>query len=637
MGNYNSLKAIIDANIKENGNREITGAVMNSVLNAMVNSLGAGYQYAGVATPATNPGTPDAKVFYLASTPGTYTHFGGVVLTESEVAVLKWDTTWHKEVTGAYQKPSGGIPQLDLAVMVQNRLNKANLALTSKSQTTTSTESLYIDLDLAESPSFLVSGCQFSDIFAYIVQCSTLGGSYTPEITLLAGKNLVPFSIGNDSDSGDVFLKIGDIPADTDVILTSLTSGMVDFTTLEGSFVDGQSISVRVPYVKPSGGIPKIDLNNTVQGLLDKANVALTSIYGSIEVSSPLYIDLDIAPSTFLISGANASAWAYLVKYDDIGNTYIPEITLLVGDDTLSFDVGDDDSGDIILRISSEGHADIMFTSFSYLKPNFYTLDGRFQGATPISVKVPYIKPSTGIPASDLAGLKKFYLSEASQGYCFDPLSQYNTYLELLNHDTTQETPSWAVEAIRSRTENGKFILSVQLTNGVRQNESDLNAFVPLAIAGRQYGNMHSGNVLPVYYSRHIQVNPKLGYLKANDFQIGNVSLGSMLNGLRIIDFQESVISDTESFHGATFIRNGAALFSKMPVNFNPSALNMVEDIVSGYLGGTTIQSLIVKACWAEATWVPEAGEAIQNFNGYFAGDVTDENGDHHFLVNVTY
>ena len=41
MGNYNSLKATINANVKTNGNQEITGAVMNSVLNAMVDSLGA--------------------------------------------------------------------------------------------------------------------------------------------------------------------------------------------------------------------------------------------------------------------------------------------------------------------------------------------------------------------------------------------------------------------------------------------------------------------------------------------------------------------------------------------------------------------------------------------------------------------
>lgn len=102
MSDYSALKATINANVKANNNQEITGTIMNSVLNAMVNALGAGYQFIGVAT-LTNPGTaqtPDYKCFYLATTPGTYTYLGGLVVTDGEVALLKWDTSWTKEVTG---------------------------------------------------------------------------------------------------------------------------------------------------------------------------------------------------------------------------------------------------------------------------------------------------------------------------------------------------------------------------------------------------------------------------------------------------------------------------------------------------------------------------------------------------------
>ena len=100
MANYKSLKTTINANVKRNGNQEITGQILNSVLNAMVDTLGTGYSFAGVATPATNPGTPDAKVFYIANGKGSYTHFGELEVTEDDVVVLYWDTLWHKVSTG---------------------------------------------------------------------------------------------------------------------------------------------------------------------------------------------------------------------------------------------------------------------------------------------------------------------------------------------------------------------------------------------------------------------------------------------------------------------------------------------------------------------------------------------------------
>ena len=108
MSNYNSIKAIINANVKTNGKQEISGSVLNSVLNAMVNALGAGYQYAGVATPDTNPGTPDTNVVYIAATAGTYAHMGGLAVAEGEVAILKYNGTWAIDVTGAATAEQAG-------------------------------------------------------------------------------------------------------------------------------------------------------------------------------------------------------------------------------------------------------------------------------------------------------------------------------------------------------------------------------------------------------------------------------------------------------------------------------------------------------------------------------------------------
>lgn len=38
MGRFDNIKATIDANIRQNGNQEITGQVLNDVLNGMMDS-----------------------------------------------------------------------------------------------------------------------------------------------------------------------------------------------------------------------------------------------------------------------------------------------------------------------------------------------------------------------------------------------------------------------------------------------------------------------------------------------------------------------------------------------------------------------------------------------------------------------
>ena len=75
MANYSDLIQTINDSIKSNGNQEITGPVLNAVLQAMVSALGEGYQFMGMATPDTNPGTPDEKVFYIATREGSYINF----------------------------------------------------------------------------------------------------------------------------------------------------------------------------------------------------------------------------------------------------------------------------------------------------------------------------------------------------------------------------------------------------------------------------------------------------------------------------------------------------------------------------------------------------------------------------------
>ena len=72
----------------------------NEAFDTITSMVNAGYLYAGIATPTTDPGAPNAKVFYIANGKDTYTNFGGLEVTEDEVVILYYDTAWHKEATG---------------------------------------------------------------------------------------------------------------------------------------------------------------------------------------------------------------------------------------------------------------------------------------------------------------------------------------------------------------------------------------------------------------------------------------------------------------------------------------------------------------------------------------------------------
>lgn len=96
MANYATLKAAIAATIKENGNNEITGALLQQAILSMIDSLGAGYQFMNVAYPTDTPGTPDQRSFFIAAYPGTYANFGGITVGVTEIAILVYDSAWHK-------------------------------------------------------------------------------------------------------------------------------------------------------------------------------------------------------------------------------------------------------------------------------------------------------------------------------------------------------------------------------------------------------------------------------------------------------------------------------------------------------------------------------------------------------------
>lgn len=104
---YNGDKVMVGSTVSnevslvQNTGQSTTSVMSQKAVSDAINKLkNAGYLYAGIATPSTNPGIPEGSVFYIANGKGTYTNFGGINVTEDEVVVLYYDTVWHKDATG---------------------------------------------------------------------------------------------------------------------------------------------------------------------------------------------------------------------------------------------------------------------------------------------------------------------------------------------------------------------------------------------------------------------------------------------------------------------------------------------------------------------------------------------------------
>ena len=80
----------------------------NMSLDNILDALNEGYLYLGKASPSTNPGTYNHKVFYLASEPGTYSYFDGI--TVSGLTVLKTDgNSWSADAFNITGGGGGGL------------------------------------------------------------------------------------------------------------------------------------------------------------------------------------------------------------------------------------------------------------------------------------------------------------------------------------------------------------------------------------------------------------------------------------------------------------------------------------------------------------------------------------------------
>lgn len=94
---WTDLKAAVAAVVKTNGTQAITGVVLQSTLNSIIDQVGANATFKGVATPATIPGTPDGPLFYIAYEKGIYANFNAINITEEDgLVIILYSSNWSK-------------------------------------------------------------------------------------------------------------------------------------------------------------------------------------------------------------------------------------------------------------------------------------------------------------------------------------------------------------------------------------------------------------------------------------------------------------------------------------------------------------------------------------------------------------
>lgn len=143
MGNYEQLKQAVSDVIKTNGNKEITGAILQNSLLSIISTIGKNSTFAGIALPTTNPGTPDQNVFYIASKDGIYSNFNQIAINNEVVVLINKSGNWKKVSTGIATKYK--LDELEKAI---KQIRNTGYVVCSDSEDTQSREVVLDDFTL---------------------------------------------------------------------------------------------------------------------------------------------------------------------------------------------------------------------------------------------------------------------------------------------------------------------------------------------------------------------------------------------------------------------------------------------------------------------------------------------------------
>lgn len=103
------------AAIYDNGNQEITGDVLQSVLLSVVNIIGDNATFAGIAEAGTSPGNMDQNAFFIALSPGYYSGFGLTADKQGVNIFYNKDGSWKVANFTSYKTYPNDISLIDIA------------------------------------------------------------------------------------------------------------------------------------------------------------------------------------------------------------------------------------------------------------------------------------------------------------------------------------------------------------------------------------------------------------------------------------------------------------------------------------------------------------------------------------------
>lgn len=187
---YESLKDAIKQAIKQNGNQEITGQLLQSTLINIVETIGSSnIAFKGVINPTSTPEVSEIPVFYIneiSRSAQTFSNFGGLKTEKNELAIFMKgnDKVWTKLHIGhMHVQPEVTTSDIAAAAVVSTKL--ANGAVTSAK----------ID-DLAVDETKIKDGSITLDKLSRVVRSNVSNVPYVDKRTLSTNFNIGYFECG---------------------------------------------------------------------------------------------------------------------------------------------------------------------------------------------------------------------------------------------------------------------------------------------------------------------------------------------------------------------------------------------------------------------------------------------------------